>query len=47
MMISSIDKKLAKTHLQVLYEVVEYTKSFWVLTILYVDERPDFCSLKM
>lgn len=33
------------TCLQILHQIVEDTKSFWVLTVLDVNQGPNFCSL--
>ena len=32
-------------YLQVLYQVVKYPQAFWVLTVLDVDQRTNFCRL--
>jgi hypothetical protein len=34
------------THPQILHQVVEHAQALWVLTILYVHQRADLCSLK-
>jgi hypothetical protein len=34
------------THPQILHQVVKYTQALWVLTILNIYQRPNFCSLK-
>jgi hypothetical protein len=34
------------THPQILHQVVKYTQALWVLTILNIHQRPNFCSLK-
>ena len=32
-------------YLEVLHQVIKYPQAFWVLTILDIDQRTDFCRL--
>jgi hypothetical protein len=37
--------RFCDAYLQVLYQVVKYPQAFWVLTVLDVDQRTNFCRL--
>jgi hypothetical protein len=43
--LSDIQKRIVDAYLQILDEIVEYTKSFRVLTVLDINQGPNFCSL--
>lgn len=35
-----------RTHLDILYEIVEHAQTLWVLAVLHIDERADLCGLR-